>query len=261
MRQRFVKPSDEDIIQLGDELRGFQDKVVKTENTFWYIKTSTEDCKKRERLAHLLGSQWLNIAEVRYLDDSELEIMQNAGVNISESQTSTNTYLIRLAQSYSVEELRVKDVDSAVAGELVFSYWIRRRDAHVNNRAYVEGTPIFFDHHITLGAEENKVTNEGFFATEFQQWAVKTVDSPITTTESRNCEGGTYFHYINDVDEYRSHVEVIADEIRADDRKYSELAQSVGFNVDEASKIERILEESRKNLDTQKLLEVTLRDS
>jgi hypothetical protein len=50
-----------------------------------------------------------------------------------------------------------------IAGELVFSLWVRRRDAHPWNRAYVGGVPGFFDHHTAFGAEADNVSLDGFF--------------------------------------------------------------------------------------------------
>jgi hypothetical protein len=57
----------------------------------------------------------------------------------------------------------MSDWDSAMAIELVYSMWIRRRDAHSFNRSNVGGLPVFFDHGAAFHAERESRSIEGFF--------------------------------------------------------------------------------------------------
>jgi hypothetical protein len=58
--------------------------------------------------------------------------------------------LVRLGQTYSLDELPIRHNDNAVAAELVFCLWVRRRDPHAWNRVYVQGVPMFFDQHVSF---------------------------------------------------------------------------------------------------------------
>jgi hypothetical protein len=75
------------------------------------------------------------------------------------------TIIVRPIQEYGLDELTLKDLDEAVASELVLSLCIRRRDTHAGNKGYVDGVPVFFDHHIAFDEYGDVVqTAEQFFA-------------------------------------------------------------------------------------------------
>jgi hypothetical protein len=109
--------------------------IVAWRNMLWF---SNPRCVWQELLVWQIGKDWLNIAE------------PVAGTAVSDATTANGELagpftmpLVRLAQTYTVEELPVTDNDSAIAGELAFCLWVRRRDPHAWNRAYVTGIPIF----------------------------------------------------------------------------------------------------------------------
>jgi hypothetical protein len=52
-----------------------------------------------------------------------------------------------------------------LAHELVFSLWVRRRDAHSFNRIYQHGVPIFFDSGTAFLGEPDLVDLDRFFRT------------------------------------------------------------------------------------------------
>lgn len=85
---------------------------------------------RREALGYHLASGLLNVPEVRLQPQPD-------GPPIA---------LVRLAENYALADLPIGDLDEAVAAEMAFSLWIRRRDTHAYNRAYVDGIPMFFDH-------------------------------------------------------------------------------------------------------------------
>jgi len=85
---------------------------------------------RREALGYHLAKGRLNVPEVRLLPQVE----------------GPPKALVRFTKSHRVDDLPIRDLDEAVAAELAFSLWIRRRDTHAYNRAYVDGIPMFFDH-------------------------------------------------------------------------------------------------------------------
>lgn len=256
---KFFKPSEEEITSLGEELKSIADRIVKTEDDkFWFVKLGhNEDHKKRERLAFILAEPWFNAPEVRYLNEGDFGIIRSIGIAIPEDTSFKDIYLVRLVQNHQLNELKVSNLNEAVAGELVFSLWIRRRDAHFNNRAYIGGVPMFFDHHIAFGAEEHLIGDEGFFNSECKSWRVKLTDQTLTTRFVRSQQNGDYIHYIDDVEQFKSQVLTSVDKIKSDTRNYTNLALEIGFNQEEANKISVVLEKSKNTLNTSRLLEVT----
>jgi hypothetical protein len=99
----------------------------------------------RELLVPLLGNSWLNVAEsVRGSDVTGARILRgDTGEPFSQP-------LVRAVQTHALGELAVQDNDVAIASELAFCIWARRRDASAWNRAYVAGVPVFFDQHVAF---------------------------------------------------------------------------------------------------------------
>src|SRR5438067_1264101 len=123
------------------------DALVEWDERVWYAK-ECHGAPWREVFAWRLGQRWLNVAEVMYPDNVRDAIWRDG--RPFEEHGNSGLVFVRLGQDYKSEELPIQDLDSAIAGELVFSTWIRRRDAHAWNRTYVSGVPIFFDHHIAF---------------------------------------------------------------------------------------------------------------
>jgi hypothetical protein len=109
----------------------------------------------------------------------------------------------------------VHDLDDALARELVFSLWIRRRDAHAWNRVYVAGVPVFFDSHIAFGVEPNHVPLDGFFEMGCDdgyagRWRTRVLgqDETPTTNGERALPQGEAAHRVRDLvafDRYLGH--------------------------------------------------------
>lgn len=122
-------------------------RIVRFNGKHWFVKFKPDpEERRRDYLAYLLGRNWANIAEVRPLSESEFAELQSADIALPDWASADNTFLVRLVQDYSLDQLPKVDLNSAVASELVFSLWIRRRDAHTANRGYIDGIPVFFDH-------------------------------------------------------------------------------------------------------------------
>lgn len=139
--------------------------IVRFERKYWFVKCFPDDSRsaQRERLAYLLGRKFTNIAEVRLLSEADFFAVSRCGVELPEAATRANTYLVRMGFDYSWLRLPIKTLEHAVAAELVFSLWIRRRDAHSFNRIYVRGIPVFFDHQTGILGEPELIDMERFF--------------------------------------------------------------------------------------------------
>lgn len=206
----FSQLPDSEKAKIAPELVGSGVVIVSDGSRSWVVKprnVATNE-EKRDYLEYLLGNKFANIAEVKLLNPDEHNEIKSLSGRGDES-TPSNTYLVRLAGSYILEELPCKTLEEAVAAELVYSTWIRRRDTHVDNRVYVDGIPIFFDHHIAFDAEG--VQNaETFFTTggsygHADRWRVKSTTEPMATLKARGVDrnvAGAH-HYVNDMEEFK----------------------------------------------------------
>lgn len=139
------------------------DRLIATEDGWtWFVKCKDGSERRRDVLAALLAKGWLNVPEVRNLSAEEIRDLQHLDLDVP-ALSVDNTYLVRFAFDYSVEQLPVRDPDAALAYELVFSTWIRRRDAHAYNRIFTDGIPIFFDFGTAFLNEQSLVDLGVFF--------------------------------------------------------------------------------------------------
>ena len=183
--------------------RSITHDLVRWDGHLWYAKTAHGE-PWREMLAYRLGGMWLNIADVAYPDQAS-DATWIDGRPFLESNALPRV-LVKVAQEHSVDELPVKDHDEAMAGELIFSVWIRRRDAHPFNRAYVAGLPVFFDHHIAFGAEPQNIPLDTFFrfgedAGHAGRWRVRELAVTTPTTDSERIAAGREYaiHRVHDL--------------------------------------------------------------
>jgi hypothetical protein len=127
----------------------------------WYFKClASAEVASKELLAYRLSSGIGNVAEVRRVTP-EMEIADSTERPVH--APGCNAIIVRLVQDYSLGELTLKAMDEAVASELVYTTWIRRRDAYVANMGYVDGVPMFFDHHIAFDEYGEAQTASEFF--------------------------------------------------------------------------------------------------
>ena len=159
--QRFLASVEGELFDYWGDGR-YAKLVVRFAGKHWLVKVKPRDSGEgaRECLAYALGRAWLNIPEVLRLDPGNLRRLaaQLPGLDLDRN----DAWLVRLAQDHGVDELPLRTLADAVAGELVFSLWIRRRDAHSFNRALVGGIPMFFDFGATLDAEPENVSLDRF---------------------------------------------------------------------------------------------------
>jgi hypothetical protein len=171
-----------------------------------------------------LGETWLNIAEVVFADEVDDATWSDGRPFVEQNDSSL--VLVRIAQDYLPDDLPIQDLDRAIAAELVFSMWIRRRDAHPWNRAYVSGIPIFFDHHIAFGAQAANLLISSFFRVGADgghagRWRVKPLpaaETPTTSGEREFSGGAMAIHRVRDLSAFDALLVETADAIRKRDR-------------------------------------------
>ena len=170
--------------ELKSELVNFRGEsaaphIVKWRDSLWFSEPREP---WRELLGWRLGADWLNIAEV-----VPAQVVEDAFTPQGERRVQFSRPLIRLGQTYSIDELVVKDNDRAIAYELAFSLWVRRRDPHPWNRVYVSGVPIFFDQHVAFDQRPfDDFFNVGDDGSRPSRWRVRAFSSddlPTTVTE------------------------------------------------------------------------------
>jgi len=254
---QFTLLTDEEKTRLAPELVGSIAVVVTDGSKHWVVKPRNVAIneEKRDYLGYLLGNKFANIAEVKLLtagEHSQIKILSGR----SDDSTPSNTYLVRLAGSYGLDELPCKTSEEAVAAELVYSTWIRRRDTHVDNRCYINGIPIFFDHHIAFGAE-GILTAEIFFTAAASYghatfWRVKEIPEQMTTLKARSVDkniAGAH-HYVQSLDEFKNQLDKKVKELPAVlGSDWKNLILKSGFAKEDAESIYAILKNDLDNLE------------
>lgn len=133
-------------------------QLVRLDGTFWRWKRGDG---WREILASKLGAGLVNIAQaVTSTGVGTVTLLDGTQIDVASAPGSS---LVRVIQCYEPAEFPDSDLELALAGELVFSAWVRRRDMHSWNRAYVDGVPGFFDHHAAFDAEPENDDLTAFF--------------------------------------------------------------------------------------------------
>lgn len=179
-------------------------------DTLWYLNTvGNVDTNRTPRayFAYLLGNSIVNIPEISLLNENKVEELHSIGI----SKASKECFIIRVAHEYKTGELPLKSLNEAVAGELVFSLWIRRRDAHNKNRVYnLDGIPLFFDFDVAFLAENEGEAIEKFFERNETgyagQWQVlqKTNKSgPIDNLFVKENGKQNSIHYVDSIDDFK----------------------------------------------------------
>lgn len=143
-----------------------------------------------------------------------------------------------LRGSYSLDELPCKTIEKAVAMELVYSTWIRRRDTYADNRVYISGIPIFFDHQTAFLSESKYAHTTAFlkFNPDYGHpffWRVKQISGVMTTERARgvNRQEDKAHHYVNDLDLFKDeldHAEKTL--VEAIPQNLKSLIRSTGFD-------------------------------
>ena len=248
---KYLLASEEDRAKYAPELVGQGHFIVSDGEKFWVVKHSPGlvDIEKREMLGYLLGRKFSNVAEVRLLNQEEHEQIKTL-TGKGEDSTLINTCLVRLGGSYSIDELPCKTVEKATAAELVYSIWIRRRDTHADNRVYINGIPVFFDHHVALLGEHEQADISTFFNPQPASyghagaWRVRELQETPTTTRART--GNKALHFVKDLSLFKKQISVAKKELFDGlGDNWEELVQVAGFTDTKRDNIVALL---RSNL-------------
>lgn len=234
---------------------------------FWLVKkpdSVRENEDKIDFLGYLFAKDFANVAEVRLIDDNELEGIKSIP-EISQSPryrdiSLANTWLVRLGSTYLLNRLPCKTQESAVAFELIYSILVRRRDAHLDNRVYVDGVPVFFDHETAFLGEPDLADLDVFFKEPPQDygrapaWRVVVNGKTWTTKEARDeikrigqHVGG--YHYVRDIAEFKKELQRAVEFVLGIDvEQQKDLIHSCGFGEAETEKVIAFLKKNQQDL-------------
>ena len=243
-------------------------RILKLDGKHWFVKYKRNDSeKKKDYLAYLLGMGWTNVAEVRPLSEGEFSDLRSLGIALPRWATNQNTNLIRLADDYRIDELQHQDINAAVASELVFSVWIRRRDTHAANRAYVEEIPVFFDHQTAFGADQSISPVDNFFhdgeESDFRLERAGTASScrvrlmneraRICTQDARQLgrSEDKAIHFVTDADLFKTNMQTSIKQLHnLDQNLWHQTAEDAGYTANRAHDIALFLEKNRTSINT-----------
>ena len=115
--------------------------TVESDDKCWYAKTAPHAIMAdRDLLGYILGAGTVNVAEIRRLENPAVVTLPDGSRWVPQG---AHELLVRLGEDYVPDELPLRDLDEAVAYELVFSLWIRRRDATLGTSGMSTGYPCF----------------------------------------------------------------------------------------------------------------------
>jgi hypothetical protein len=218
-----------------DELLNWSGHVpdtVEVNGERWVVKPEG----RRELLGYLLGAGLVNVAEVR----------------LAPKVPGPRMGLVRLAENYTLGDLPVQNLDEAVASELAFSLWIRRRDTHGFNRAYIDGVPLFFDHGSAFEyAGLRQFLQSGPDNGYVPSWRVIRWDTDPTTLEVRMHNDATSeaIHPVADRGRFFDRLGAWVDRLRdLSARTIAEAVDGAGFGRARADEMIRFLVRSQREL-------------
>jgi hypothetical protein len=229
--------------------RDWAECIVNLDGLPYLAKRGDMVAARMDLLGYRLGLGRLNVPEVRLADDAMRADMAN----------SACSHLVRLCQSYDPRTLPVRDLSTAIAGELVFSTWITRRDAHNHNRVFVRGVPMFFDFGVAFevvpGEDRNSFFRGGPDPGWVQNWKLVRIprwrrpDSNRLRTRERRQRTPVTVHPIhrrsrfwNAFDRYGAEFAALSDDA------VCETVRSCGFDDDLRVRISSSLLRSRDEL-------------
>jgi len=235
-------------------------RVIGFNGKHWFVKFKPDpEEQKRDYLAYILGRNWANVAEVLPLSESEFGDLRQFGVYLPEWATMMNTNLIRLVGDYTIDQLPNIDINEAVASELVFSLWIRRRDTHAANRAYISSVPVFFDHQTAFLGEPhlgdpNLFFHRGRDAGHAGRWRVEVIrhETIISTSEIRQIGWARdiALHFVRDLSRFNNCVKDAVERVQRQNREeWFQAARTAGYSETRADEITTFLEKNCTELD------------
>jgi hypothetical protein len=185
--------------------------VVELRGVGWVVKETTSEARRRELLVHALGRGIVNVAEVRRIGRRRAAELAVRGLLSSPAATGV---LVRVGADHDPRRLPLRSLDEAVAGELVLSLWVRRRDADIWNRSHLDdGIPVFFDLNASLEFDSQLENVTRFFARNTYgfagSWRIRERGRrALETMPLRDADDHT--NYVDDLDACRAALAPIA---------------------------------------------------
>ncbi len=243
---------------------GRSKKIVQREGKLWVIKNGmNSDAIKRELLAYSLSKGLVNTCEIHTLTREDCRTLID--LNLSPVETlPENTLLIRVAQDCSRVELPLRTLDSALAGEFVFSLWIRRRDLGDFNHAYSkDGIRVFFDLNVSLNFESDLFDVDQFFNnTKYGfpgYWRVRERNGELLDILQIRRNYYEYRYQLIDTRKsFLEGIETIKDKIVSMDFIMQDYVKNAGYTGIEIEQMASFLEATHKRLpaDVEKMVQV-----
>lgn len=235
--------------KISEELvnwNGHRLPIISAFGKYWVVKVMAEREVSRELLVFKLSKSLCNTPEVRIINKRTLEALHLLG--IAENGNTKTTILIELAQTIPTSRLPNKDLDNATAAELMFSLWVRRRDADSWNRSYnSDGVPIFYDLSASLDFEDDLIRPEDFFSYNRYgyagSWRVKIMNENTKLSASKLRRNKDHFNYIVDKNNFLESLERVKNTIK---RRAPRLVKQASRYSDNAKEL---LLFTTKNLD------------
>src|SRR5258708_4165732 len=113
----FLLPDQNFIAQYKEELRNhngiYLDNIFRYKGKHW-VFSNDEGRWQRDNAVYLIGNGLVNIPEVKLLSETELQDFHTLGLS------RDALYMSRIAQDYELNELPLKNLDAATAGQLIF---------------------------------------------------------------------------------------------------------------------------------------------
>jgi hypothetical protein len=262
---KFVLPDEHVIESYERELsnwRGAGVRLIKRNGKLWIIKGPMSGQNfMRELLVYSLAKDLVNAAEIRTLSIKNIKELKRLGL-VDDRASPFNTFIERFAQDYKKDELPLKSYENALAGEFVFSLWVRRRDATNWNRAYTEdGIPVFFDYHASLNFESNLYDCDSFFQTikpgHAGTWrVVENMAISRNILDYRDKRYSTSF--TSDINNFNHAIDMMVSKISSQRFDIKKLILKAGYCGEEIRAIERQILKNKETLpmDVIKLREI-----
>lgn len=253
--------SNELIDGWGNRVAQWNRRIVFFKGKHWFVKFKPNPEElKTDYLAYLLSRNWANIAEVLPLTVEEFNSIVSLGVPVPKYASIHNTFLVRMAQDYDIDELPNGDTDTATAAELVFSIWTRRRDAHPANRVYNKGVPIFFDHQTAFLGEPHLRNPYVFFLSRIDaghagRWRLRKLEnnSDVVTAKARqtSMKEDLALHFVKNYEKFDESVLLFGNKLKGHSlAQWHQDTLKAGFDQSKANKITEFLSTNLESLDS-----------
>lgn len=244
-----------DLEGFGDDLKNWNGAlypVVRHRHKLWFVKVMDATKVRRELLAYNLIKGACNTPEVKKVTPRLLRGLQDQGISLGSKKSEV--VLIRMAQDLDENDLPNQTLDTAAASELIFSLWIRRRDADVWNRTHLgSGLPVFYDLNACLDFEPALYDIKDFFSFNRYgyggSWRVKERSGGQSLSTKSLREAKDHFNYIESKEGFLESTDKVKKSIRRINLNNPLLYHRAGYSFSDAKRVKSYLKDTLKTLD------------